>query len=356
VIPKKARGELRFGGPMRSPSAFKLFGVIALLRFGIPWAAPGVAQPAFGQAAQSTASLQHGRTISDSTEGLPDSIRNLPDAPDRQYALDIHPFVAAAMAAAGPDRPWDIAPSGASEQEPFSRIGIGVGISPLGIGASGSIVLTQYIDGRLAGNFLALNVGRFEADGVNVYPGIHLATGEAAVDFYPYNAPIRLSAGLMFLNMNHVAGTMRVAEGTSFKLNGQTFYAGSAGTTPLTGDAEVAFHSIQPAPTLTFGFGKFIPRSNRHWSFPSEYGVAFTGAPSVNVNLAGTVCTDVDLTTCSEVSDTSSEVGAEFNSALQAQMAKWRRSLGHVKIFPILSGGVSYSFNTPWGRTPKAKF
>lgn len=261
-----------------------------------------------------------------------------------------------AQLASGQDRPRDVAPAGASEQEPFSRIGIGVSASPLGIGANASIVLTQYIDGRLAGNFFALNFGRFEADGVNVYAGLHLASGQVAVDFYPYNAPIRLSAGLMFYNDNHVSGTMRIAQGTGFTLNGESFYAGAAGTTPLTGDAEVAFHAVRPAPALTFGFGKFIPRSNRHWSFPSEYGVAFTGAPTVNVNLAGTVCTDSKLTMCSEVADTSSPVGAEFNNALQAKLASWRHSLGRVEIFPILSGGVSYSFNTPWGRTPKAKF
>jgi len=261
-----------------------------------------------------------------------------------------------AQLASSQDRPWDVSPAGQSEQEPFSRIGIGVAASPLGIGASGSIVLTKFIDGRIAGNFLAINFGRFEADGVNAYPGIHLASGQAAVDFYPYNAPIRISAGLMFLNANHVSATLRVSQGTSIKLDEQTFYAGTTGTTPLTGDAEVAFHSIRPAPTLTFGFGKFIPRSNRHWSFPSEYGVAFTGAPSVNVNLAGTVCTDPKLTACSEISDTSSPVAIQFNNALQAQLTKWRASLGRVQIFPILSGGVSYSFNTPWGRPPKAKF
>lgn len=284
---------------------------------------------------------------------------NLPNDLDEESALEVPRLpVAAAMAAGGGSETFDSVPAVTVHQEPFSRIGIGVGASPLGIGANASIVLTEYFDARLAGNFLRFNFGRFEADGVNAYAGLHLASGTAALDFYPFNIPIRLSAGLMFYNMNHVSATMRVAPATGFTVNGESFYAGTAGSTPLTGVAALAFHAIRPAPTLALGFGKFIPRSNRHWSFPSEFGVAFTGSPSVNVSMAGTVCSDPALTDCSDVADTSSPAGAAFNSALQAKLASWRRSLSRVDIFPFLSGGVSYSFDTPWGRPwiPKAHF
>jgi hypothetical protein len=253
-------------------------------------------------------------------------------------------------------RPWDVAPAGASQQEPFSRAAASANVSSLGVGASAATVLTEYFDARLTGNFFRFNEGRIEADGVNVYGGMHLASAAAAVDFYAFDAPIRLSAGLMYYNTNHVAATMRVAPVTGFTLNGVSFYTGGAGSTPLTGKAAVAFHATRPAPTLTFGFGKFIPRSNRHWSAPSEFGVAFTGAPTMNVSMSGTVCTDAKMTMCGDASNSSNPVGAEFNSALQAKLADWRRSLGRVQIFPIISSGVSYSFNTPWQWTPKAKF
>jgi hypothetical protein len=29
-------------------------------------------------------------------------------------------------------------------------------------------------------------------------------------------------------------------------------------------------------------------------------------------------------------------------------VANWRNSMSRVRIFPIATGGVSYSFNTPW--------
>lgn len=254
-------------------------------------------------------------------------------------------------------RPWDVAPAGESYQQPFSRIGFGFALSPLGIGVDAATVLTQYIDARLSGNFFAFNSGRIEVDGFNVYAGLHLASSGVSLDLYPFNAPIRLSGGLLVYNDNHASGTMRIAAGSSFTMNGTTFYAGGGTTTPpLTGSAALAFHSIRPAPALTFGFGKFVPHSERHWSFPSEFGVAFTGAPSINVAMAGTVCTDPKLTMCANVADTSNPISAEFNTALQAKLASWRRSLGRVDIFPIISGGVMYSFSTPWQGTPKARF
>lgn len=281
--------------------------------------------------------------------GLPDGV---PVAADGAPSLP--------SAAADPEqereiRPWDVTPDGQMYQQPFSRIGLGTSLSPLGIGANATTVLTQYIDARLSGNFFEYNNGRTEVDGFNVYAGLHLASAVASVDIYPFNAPIRFSGGLMFYNVNHASGNMRVAPGSNFTLNGDTFYAGGATTPPLTGSAAIGFHSIRPAPTLTFGFGKFVPRSDRHWSFPSEFGVAFTGAPSINVKMAGTACTDQELSMCANVADTSNPVGAEFNSALQAKLASWRRSLGKVQIFPIISGGVSFSFNTPWQGTPRPR-
>ncbi len=295
---------------------------------------------------------------SDGPKIVPNSARvqfdaggNLPNAPGENISLNAPlPPVHAATRFRSRNTPFDVEPSVTLHQQTFSRIGIGVGLSPLGVGANASIVLTQYFDARLAGNFLRFNLGRFEADGVNADAGMHLASGAAALDFYPFNTPIRLSAGLMFYNVNHVSATLRVAPGTGFTVNGESYYAGPDGSAPLTGVAALAFHAIRPAPTLTLGFGKFIPRSNRHWSFPSEFGVAFTGPPSANVTMAGTVCGNLALTDCGNAADASSPTGAAFNNALQTKLASWRRSLSRVPIFPIASGGLSYSFDTPWGR------
>ncbi len=231
-----------------------------------------------------------------------------------------------------------------------------MGISPLGIGVNSALVLTQVFDARLSGNYFAYNNGPIEVDEFNIIGGLHLATASASLDLYPFNTPIRLSAGLMFYNDNHASAVMRIDPGTSFTMNGETFFAGGTNSGPLMGNVALAFHTVRPAPTLTMGFGKFIPRSSRHWSFPSEFGVAFTGAPSLDLSMTGTICTNGQLTNCGDAANSSSPAGAAFNSALAAKLANWRHSLNRVPFFPIASGGVSYSFNTPWPGKPSARF
>ncbi|MGA2726597.1 MAG: hypothetical protein ABSE96_02220 [Terracidiphilus sp.] len=104
-------------------------------------------------------------------------------------------------------------------------------------------------------------------------------------------------------------------------------------------------HRYRPALTLAGGFGKFVPRSDRHWSFPSEFGVAFTGAPTVNVNPGGWICLDQAQTQCSNLSDSANPVTVQFNDALQASLTKWRKDLSAVQVYPLFSYSVVYSFN-----------
>jgi hypothetical protein len=324
----------------------------------------------FGVIANSSGAIANsvGATTNSSYSGACDSNASeesagLPDAPVAVSNVEpmMMPFSAAMGGGGGRER-FDVEPAVTVHTDSFSRIAIGAGISVLGGEVNSALVLSQIFDARVTADYFGFNTRRIDVDGVDIYPGLHFSSTSATVDFYPFNMPIRLSAGLMFQNDNHAAATLVAAPGSNFTLNGQTFYAGGsasgAGSAPLTGNVALAFHTIRPAPKLTFGWGKFIPRSERHWSFPSEIGVAFTGAPAISVAMAGTVCTDPALTMCSNVADTTNPVGAEFNSQLQTRLASWRRGLNEVKIFPILSGGVSYSFDTPWGleRLPKARF
>jgi hypothetical protein len=145
-------------------------------------------------------------------------------------------------------------------QAPFSRIGIGADVSPLGIGIKSAVVLNTFMDARLMGNFFQYNTGRFEVDGVNVYANVHLASVEALVDAYPWASVWRVSAGVMLMNGNQLSGTTRIASGTSFNLDGLTFYSANpnaaTGATPVTGSGLLGFHANQPAAIISGGFGK----------------------------------------------------------------------------------------------------
>ena len=182
-----------------------------------------------------------------------------------------------------------------------------------------------------------------------------LRSTAAAFDWYPFRSVWRFSAGALFLNGNQIAGTTRIASGTSFKLNGQTFYSADPtkvpGAAPITGSGLLGIHTHNPALTLSGGFGRFIPRSERHWSFPSEFGVAFTGPPTVNLNMDGWACLDQKETQCGNVSDASNPVAIQFNNAVQTRLTKLRQSLNSIQIYPLFSYSAVYSFDI---RTPRA--
>ena len=232
---------------------------------------------------------------------------------------------------------------------PFSRVGIGADVSPLGIGIKGALLLNTVFDARLMQNLFTYNSGRFELSNVNVNAQLRLRSTAAAFDWYPFRSVWRCSVGALFLNGNQISADTRIASGTSFKLNGQTFYSANpnpvTGAVPLTGSGVIGIHTHNPALTLSGGFGRYIPRSDRHWSFPSEFGVAFTGAPTVNLNVAGWACLDEAQTQCSDVGDPTNPPAIQFNNAVQTRLAKLRTALNSVRIYPMFSYGVVYSFN-----------
>jgi len=244
---------------------------------------------------------------------------------------------------------YNATPPAEWHQPPFSRIGIGADVSPLGIGLKSAIVLNRYFDARLMGSFFGYQSGKIEVDGFKFNADLQMASASASLDWYPFNSVWRLSPGLMFFNANQISGAMNIVPGTSFTLDSLTFYSATAnpatGATPLVGNGTLGLHTNRPAVTLAGGFGKFIPRSNRHWSFPSEFGVAFTGAPSININTAGWACLDAQQTQCGNLSNSTNPVTVQFNNALQSTLTKWRKDLGKVQVYPIFSYSVVYSFN-----------
>ena len=236
--------------------------------------------------------------------------------------------------------PWQ----GEEHWGPLSRVGIGADISPLGIGIKGAVILTRTIDARVMGNFLSFTTPNFDVDGTKATGTLRLASLQTAIDFYPRNSIWRLSAGALLWNGNQISAKGIEQPGTSFTLDGQTYY--SSKTDPVGGTGVVGLHTNEPAFTASFGFGRYVPRSGRHWSFPSEFGVVFMGAPSLNINVSGTACLTAVETpaTCSDVGNTSNPVGAAFQQSLQSAVARWRRSLSEATIYPIFSYGVVYSF------------
>ena len=236
----------------------------------------------------------------------------------------------------------------------LSRMSVGSSISPWGIGANGAVILTEYFDARLNTGWFFYNTGHVEVSGVNAVGDFHFASMEMKLDWYPTKSMWRISPGMLFYNGNAASAHLELNAGTSFSINGTDYWSAHAnpvtGATPLNGDVTFGLHKHTPAFTIAGGFGKYVPHSHRHWSFPTEFGVAFTGSPTLKVNLQGWVCSDKQQTQCSNIADPANPVGIEFQNNLHTAVAKWQRSLNSVDIYPIFSTAFMYSFDLPGGR------
>jgi hypothetical protein len=287
--------------------------------------------------AQADSAISH----APSEPGTSDSQPLLPDAPDALLFRNADPSPSSKREGV----PWE----GVRHYGPLSRVGIGADVNPLGIGIKGAVILTEYLDARLLLNFFNYDSGHFEVDNFSADAKLHFASVGATVDFYPLNSIWRLSGGLLIHNGNKLSMTAEIQPGQNITIDGQNFYSATTtsapGATPLGGSGALGLNARQPEFLVSGGFGKFVPRSDRHWSFPTEFGVIFMGAPTITVNPTGWVCTDATLTNCSDIADPANPVAAQFNSALQTEEAKWRRSASNFTVYPMFSYSVVYSFN-----------
>ena len=217
----------------------------------------------------------------------------------------------------------------------------------LGIQLQAATNLGSHFNLRGSGNFFNYS-DNFTTNGISASAKLNLASAGAAVDIYPFRAGFRISPGLLFYNQNQVTASTSVPAGSSFTLNGTTYYSANTnaatGATPVTGTGTLGLNTSKPAFTITTGWGNMLPR-NGHFSVPFEVGVAFIGAPSVNVNLGGWACYDQAQTECTNIASTTNPIAIAIQSNLAAQEAKWTSDLNPLKTYPILSVGLAYSFN-----------
>jgi len=70
------------------------------------------------------------------------------------------------------------------------------------------------------------------------------------------------------------------------------------------------------------------------------------GAPTIETNLTGWVCTDKAQTQCGSLADPSNPATTRFNDALQSSLTRWRHDVSSFTLYPVFSYSVMYSFNT----------
>jgi hypothetical protein len=215
------------------------------------------------------------------------------------------------------------------------KVGIGAKISSLGAGLEVGVPLGGRFNIRGGVNLISLH-HTFSQDGIPYNGSLSWRSGEANLDYFPIRA-LHLSPGLIFYDGNKVTANVTEAAGSTFTLNG-TSYESSA-TNPLTGTGSIGFNKV--APTFRIGFGNLIPRSERHWSFLAETGIAYQGTPRALLNFSGFVCEPPNSSgpTCVDAA-----TNASVQANTQGEQTKINNDLKFFKFYPLLSLGVGFSF------------
>jgi hypothetical protein len=230
--------------------------------------------------------------------------------------------------------------------KPFSTVAIGVGVGTMGINVEVATPLSRYFNLRGDAGFANYSTSLTDS-GINYNGSLAMRNGRVSLDYFPWKGGLHLTGGVMVYNQLGVAASATFGSTSNFTLNNMDYY--SSTDQPLTGNASVEF-GRKIAPLVGIGFGNAIPRSGRHFAFPIELGVVFTGTPTFNLNVSGVGClspgesSTVNVGDCFNVQDLTNAQAAIFNTNLDAQKAKVEKDLNYVKMYPILNFGVTYRF------------
>lgn len=219
---------------------------------------------------------------------------------------------------------------------PFSHVAMGANFGTQGAGLQAVTTLSRKLNLRADASFFDYALSTSQ-NGINYNGNLNMRDARASLDFFPFGGGFRLSGGIAAYNKVNLGATATVATGQTITLNDTDYYS-NPNNDPLHGTGSFAY-GRKYAPTATIGWGNAIPRSGRHLAFPVEIGAAFTGTPTVNINFAGSACSDPGYTMCGPVGSYD-----DFATNLAAQQKKLANDVAPLRVYPIINFGVTYRF------------
>lgn len=215
----------------------------------------------------------------------------------------------------------------------LTRLTLRSGISPLGTGGQVATNLPWHMDARFIGNYTNFD-WKLNESGFYVILNIGMANTGAFLDYYPWKS-LRFSPGYLYYNTNRVKADLTVQDvAATFTINNVTYATDPGNPIHGTGRLQLGGAGFM----ATTGWGHIVRRDEKHWSFPFEAGAAFINTPSVTFNLLGDVC-NLPRTDCRPA-----EQFPGFANNLNQQVASWNKRVSPFHIYPLLEGGVSYTF------------
>jgi hypothetical protein len=253
-------------------------------------------------------------------------------------------FFTAASLVDSPDTSADGAANGAAaaafgQVEPsayadryLTRLSLGGSVSTLGTGGELATNLPYRIDLRLVGNFFDFN-WKMTDSGFYVVVNTELANTGVLADYYPWKS-LRISPGVLFYNTDRIRGDVQAQPGATFTINNVNYSSQDSNPIHGTGRLLLGGRGFM----ATAGWGHYVARGEKSWSFPFEAGVALIDTPSATFNLQGNVCNAQGL----DCQPAATFPG--FQSNLAAQVATWNNDVKPFHIYPVVEGGVAYTF------------
>lgn len=222
--------------------------------------------------------------------------------------------------------------------EHAGRFGIGVNGSLLGGGVEAAVRVNDHTNVRAGFNMFSYS-HKFIEDGAPWKGQLSFETIEAHFDFFPRAGRFHMSPGILIYTSTPVTATSAFAGNQTLGF-GDASGVVSDPSAPLNGNMKMKFNRV--APMFTVGWGNVVSRKAlRHFSFPLELGVAFTGAPQAKLNVAGNVCEPDPTGTlyCSSITN-----DPTFQASVLSEQKDINNSVRFLKVYPIISFGVGYKF------------
>lgn len=217
--------------------------------------------------------------------------------------------------------------------ERFTRVSLFTAVSPLGIGEQMSTNVSAHLDVRLFGNYISVNRGFTQSD-FKIALNVGFANVGSLVDYYPFHKSFRISPGFLIYNGDRVRADLKAEQNAVFTINNIDWYSNNADPVHGTGRLTLGGSGF----LVTAGYGRIVSRSEKHFSFPVEAGVAFINTPRATFDLRGQICSATG-TNCQPAG-----TYPGFTNALEAQLVTWNRDVAPYHIYPVIAAGVAYTF------------
>jgi hypothetical protein len=214
----------------------------------------------------------------------------------------------------------------------LTRLSLGGSVSTMGTGGELATNLPYRLDLRVLGNFTDFNY-KFTRSGFYIVLNIAMANTGALVDYYPWKS-LRISPGFLFYNTDRFSGTVAAQTGATITVNNVDYTSDNAN--PLRGTGHLLLGGT--GFMATAGWGHYVARNEKHWSYPFEGGAAFIGKPTATFSLQGDACT-VQGTGCLPAASFPG-----FQSNLTAEIATWNRRAAPYHVYPLVEAGIAYTF------------